>query len=140
MISNRYHPDMQKKLALFTVLVMMILLAGCTTTKSINPSQTGTVQILSYSYTPDKTNFTVYAKNAGNNQISGTIDYTSYTCQNTTIMTKSAEFYDIGPGEPIKVTINLGTTLKDYADISCYWTLNAGQKIATTGMGPRTIP
>lgn len=127
------------------LLIFGLMVAGCTSNQNsnqIDPNQKGTVQILQYDRLPYKGGYTltVYAKNIGDNAVSGTFDYTKYTCDKIPILTKSGDFYNIKPGEPIKVVINLENVDKEYYDISCYWTLNAGQKITTTGEGPRVIP
>ena len=91
------------------IAVFFILSAGCTTSQKINPEQTGKIEILEYNYETVKNydkDFIVSIKNVGDTTISGTIDYTKYTCEKKPIVTKSGEFYNVKPGDTIKLTIN----------------------------------
>jgi hypothetical protein len=148
----------------FTILIIgIVFLCGCTSTEStsatsggvntatqtctIDNSQTGQIQILDFNFASaqvgaDNNDKRVIgkAKNIGTNTISGTIEYRNYLENKKILNTLVYKFCNVQPNQEFQFIIpDVNIEAKNRNDC-CYTTINAGQKITTTGKGPRVPP
>jgi len=118
---------------------------------NIDNSQTGQIEILKYDYASALPNERYSskdkrvigkAKNVGTNTISGTIEYTYYFENKSILKSFVYKFCNIEPNQEFEFIIpdvRLTNSEQNIDDLY-YWNLNAGQKITTTGKGPRGSP
>ncbi len=149
---------------LIILIIGIILVCGCTSTNSpsaasaavststpqtctVDNSQTGQIQILDFNFASaqvgaDNNDKRVIgkAKNIGTNTISGTIEYRNYLENKKILNTLVYKFCNVQPNQEFQFIIpDVNIEAKNRNDC-CYTTINAGQKITTTGKGPRVPP